>query len=362
MEIVTVNLGKNSYRIFIDYHHLPLLGKLMQELTLGKNVALITDSRVSNLHGNRVMAVLREHGYRPFLISVPEGEDYKSLATATGIYDELIARKMDRRSPILALGGGVIGDLAGFVAGTFLRGVPFLQIPTTLLAQVDSSIGGKMAVDHPRGKNLIGCFYQPRLVFVELDFLSTLPLREFIAGLAEVVKYGLIADRSFFEYLEQHRFLIQNRNPAVIGQVVTRCCEIKADFVEKDEKEEIGVRTILNYGHTLGHALETVAAYRGYSHGEAVALGMVFASQLSVRLGLMKEEEQKRLVSLLKDFGLPVQLPKVEVDSLLKTIEYDKKVISGEIQFVLTKGIGHAIISREVSLDIIRELLIQQME
>jgi 3-dehydroquinate synthase len=264
---------------------------------------------------------------------------------------------MERRSPILALGGGVIGDLTGFVAATFLRGVPFLQIPTTLMAQVDSSVGGKVAVNHPRGKNLIGCFYQPRLVFMELDFLSTLASQEFASGLAEVVKCGLIADRSFFEYLERNRLSVRHREPAAIRQVVKRCCEIKSKIVEKDEKEEIGLRTILNYGHTLGHALETVTSYRTYLHGESVALGIVFASRLSLRLGLLNEKEQERVISLLQDFVLPVQLPKIEVDSLLKAMEYDKKVVSGKIQFVLTKGIGHAIISTEISLDLIRELL-----
>ena len=357
MEIINVNLGENSYQIYIDYHHLPQLGILMRELKLGEKVAVVTDSRVGSLYAEKVMAVLRENGYRPFLITIPEGEEYKSRSSAADIYEKLIRQKMERRSPILALGGGVIGDLTGFVAATFLRGVPFLQIPTTLMAQVDSSVGGKVAVNHPRGKNLIGCFYQPRLVFMELDFLSTLASQEFASGLAEVVKCGLIADRSFFEYLERNRLSVRHREPAAIRQVVKRCCEIKSKIVEKDEKEEIGLRTILNYGHTLGHALETVTSYRTYLHGESVALGIVFASRLSLRLGLLNEKEQERVISLLQDFVLPVQLPKIEVDSLLKAMEYDKKVVSGKIQFVLTKGIGHAIISTEISLDLIRELL-----
>ena len=340
MSILTVNLAENSYKIHIDSGSLYLLGQHCVSAGLGLRAAIITNPTVRAVYGDIVRRSLAEAGCTVSIVEIPDGEEYKNAETLSGVYDALIEAGLDRKSFIVALGGGVVGDLAGFAAATYLRGIPFVQVPTTLLAQVDSSVGGKTAIDHPRGKNLIGAFYQPRLVQIDVETLSTLPEREFRAGLAEVVKYGAAIDRSFFEYLEQNTEAICSRKPECLAYVIRRCCEIKAQVVESDEKES-GLRAILNYGHTLGHAFETQAGYRELVHGEAVAIGMVLATRISVRLGHCSEADAERIATLITRFGLGVSPPPFERSRLLDAILTDKKNRDGAISFICNQGVGN---------------------
>lgn len=271
------------------------------------------------------------------------------------LYDFLISQRFERGSCLVALGGGVIGDLVGFTAATYLRGIPYIQIPTTLAAQVDAGIGGKTAVNHPMGKNLIGAFYQPRLVLIDTQVLKTLSQREYISGLSEVVKYGVIADAAFFKFLEDRMAEILRLEDATLCQVIKRSCEIKAQVVSEDEREQ-GKRKILNYGHTLGHAVEAITRYRRYLHGEAVAMGMVFAARLARRLRLCDDETVERQTSLIQRTGLPVSLPKLQVADILKSMRLDKKVRINQIHFMLPEAIGKVTI-RSVEMPLIRQLL-----
>jgi len=251
------------------------------------------------------------------------------------VYDALAEMGLERHSPLIALGGGVVEDLAGFAAATYLRGLPLVQVPTTLLAQVDSSVGGKVAIDHPRAKNLIGAFHQPRLVVIDLATLETLPGRQLRAGMAEVVKYGVIRDPELFELVERH-----GMDPCTWGELVERCCRIKAWVVERDEREQTGLRSILNFGHTLGHAVEALEGYRGHLHGEAVAMGMAEAARISRRLGLCAPEEVDRLVEVLRRLGLPTELPPFDPERYREVIRLDKKVREGRVRFVALRRIG----------------------
>jgi 3-dehydroquinate synthase len=309
------------------------------DVGLSLRAAIITNPTVNALYGDIAKSSLSGAGFAVTMIEIPDGEEYKCAATLSGVYDELIEAGLDRKSCVVALGGGVVGDLAGFAAATYLRGIPFVQVPTTLLAQVDSSVGGKTAIDHPRGKNLIGAFYQPRLVLIDVETLSTLPDREYRAGLAEVIKYGVAIDRPFFEYLEQNAEKICAMDQDCLEIVIRRCCEIKAHVVELDEKES-GLRAILNYGHTLGHAFETVAGYRELVHGEAVALGMVLAARISSVLGHCSEADVERVTALISRLGLQTLPPKAERSALLEAIETDKKSCNGRIGFICNQGIG----------------------
>ncbi len=344
MEIVPVQLKARSlsYSIYIGKEILARLGEVLGPFPLSKKVLLISDPEVDQLHGKRVSAFLRKGGFLPLSFLVPSGEKNKSLAWASRLYNFLLRERLDRSSLIVALGGGVVGDLAGFVAATYMRGVPFIQLPTSLLAQIDSSVGGKVAVNHPRAKNMIGAFYQPLLVLIDLDFLQTLPEREFRAGMAEVIKYGVIADADFFSFLEENLEKIFRLDPEVLTFMIKRCCEIKASIVVQDEREE-GLRAILNYGHTIGHALEAATHFRTYRHGEAVAVGMEAAGRISELLGLWKAEEASRQRALLKAANLPRALP-LRPKRLLKLLSYDKKVREGRTHFVLTRAVGDAII------------------
>jgi 3-dehydroquinate synthase len=308
-------------------------------LGLTSRVAVITNPTVNLLYGEVVRRSLEEAGYAVTVIEIPDGEVYKNAETLALVYDALIESGIDRKSFIVALGGGVVGDLAGFAAATYLRGIPFVQVPTTLLAQVDSSVGGKTAIDHPRGKNLIGAFYQPCFVLIDVDTLATLPEREYRAGLAEVIKYGVAIDLPFFEYLEQHADAINSMDLECLEYMIRRCCEIKAHVVELDEKES-GLRVVLNYGHTLGHAFELLAGYSEFVHGEAVALGIVLAARISAGLGHCAMAEIERIESLINCFGLRTSPPKVEYKSLLGAILTDKKSKDGAISFICNLGIG----------------------
>lgn len=343
MEVVHVGLGDRSYPIYIGWNILHHLGELCAPLGFSKQASIVTNPEVGKLYGEAALSSLRQAGFEAVLLEVPEGEAEKSLKRAEALYRELLRHRMDRRSPLFALGGGVIGDLGGFVAATFMRGIPFVPIPTSLVAQVDSSIGGKVAVNLQEGKNLVGAFYQPRLVLADVNLLKTLPDRELRAGLVEVVKYGIIADKALFECLERNLDAILAKDSRALAHVVKASCRIKARVVEKDEREE-GLRAILNFGHTVGHALEALTGYGPLRHGEAVAVGMVVAARLSHRRGLCPRADVERIRELLSRIGLSPALP-VHPRDVVEALFYDKKVREGVLHFVLTEGIGHATVS-----------------
>ncbi|WP_442900222.1 3-dehydroquinate synthase [Geoalkalibacter sp.] len=339
MTSLNVGLGERSYPIHIGSGILPLLGESLAAVCFPRRVAVVTNPTVGPLYAERVLGILRQAGFSPAEILIPDGEEYKTLDTLNAVFDALIRQGFDRGCGILALGGGVVGDLAGFAAATYLRGVPFAQVPTTLLAQVDSSVGGKTGVNHPLGKNLIGAFYQPRLVHIDVDTLVTLPPREFRAGLAEVVKYGVIRDAEFFAWLEQQGPDLLELKPAALIKSVAISCQIKADIVEVDEKEG-GLRAVLNFGHTLGHAVELLSGYGSVRHGEAVAMGMVAAAALSESLGLAAMGDLHRIENLLRALSLPVRLPPHAPEAYLEALMRDKKVKDGSLNLILNRGIG----------------------
>ncbi|MBC7983764.1 MAG: 3-dehydroquinate synthase, partial [Candidatus Obscuribacterales bacterium] len=289
-------------------------------------------------------------------ITLPDGEVHKTVATVNTIFDALVAARMNRDAVILALGGGVVGDMAGFAAACYQRGIDYIQIPTTLLAQVDSSVGGKTAVDHPGGKNLIGAFHQPRAVIADTATLSTLPHRELRAGLAEVVKYGFIRDDAFLNWIEAQSKALLDRDPQALAYAIRRSCEIKAEIVSIDEREQ-GLRAILNYGHTFGHAIETATGYGEWLHGEAIAAGMVLAADLSVRLGWISTDDQRRVVHIIEQLGLPVVAPKIGARRALELMGMDKKVLSGKIRLVLLKRLGEAVVAGDYPPDALNATL-----
>ncbi len=312
---------------------------------------------VKGLYGDALRQRLADEGFEVAIIEVPEGEEQKSLETAGRLYDELSRLHVERLTPVLALGGGVIGDLAGFVAATYLRGLPLVQVPTTLLAQVDSSIGGKVAVDQGQLKNKIGAFYQPGLTISDISTLKTLPPRALSTGLAEVIKHAVIWDKEFFTYLEEKLDKIKSFDEPVLERVVSRSAEIKAEVVEKDERD-LGLRNVLNYGHTVGHAIETVSGFRVW-HGEAVAMGMLAAGRISARLGVLDGDELARLESLITRAGLPAKMPELETERVIQAMRHDKKISGGKMKFVLLKSIGDVFITDEVSPSLVREVLVE---
>ena len=342
-----VNLAERSYDIVVTSGAPAGLGPFARARSRGELALLVTDTNVTD-HARAAAEALAASGFRTALAVLPPGEAQKSLAVAAGLYDRLAELHADRRTLMVAVGGGVIGDLAGFVAATYNRGLPLLMVPTTLLAMVDSSVGGKVAVNHPRAKNLIGTFYQPVGVWLDTAALATLPEREYRSGLAEVVKYGVILDPDFFAYLEANGAAVLARDPAVVRHVVTRCCRLKADVVEKDEREESGLRAVLNYGHTFAHAFETAAGYGGWLHGEAVAAGMVCASRLAERRGLIGPDLTARQVKLLEAFGLPTAPERWPAEALLATMRSDKKALAGRLRFVLPRRLGEVALYDDV--------------
>jgi len=358
MRTVQVPLGSRSYAIKIGPRLLPGLGEACARLKLGRRCAVITDARVGPLFATAALASLKRAGFEPSLITVPAGETAKTLATVQRCYEQLAAQRLERKSFLVALGGGVVGDLAGFVAATYLRGLPFVQVPTTLLAQVDSSVGGKTGVNLKAGKNLVGAFHQPRLVLCDLDTLKTLPPREFRAGLAEVIKYGVIRDAALFRRLERDLPRLLRREPSVLGPVIARCCAIKAGVVGQDETES-GLRAILNFGHTIGHALEAVSAYGQYLHGEAIAIGQVAAAKLSAALTGLPPDHAARITALFQRAGLPttVTLTAARRKALFAAMRLDKKVSAGEVKFVLARRLGEVVWGRRVSDPLIHAVL-----
>ena len=344
-ESIVVCLGERSYPIYFSSSTFKGMGDLLRLHISQERVVVITNPTVKGLYGEVVLGSLRKASFDPLIIEIPDGERYKNLRWVSRIYDSLVEAEITRETPLLALGGGVIGDITGFVAATFLRGVPYVQVPTTLLAQVDSSVGGKTGVNHKKGKNLIGAFYQPILVYADVGFLRTLKRRELRAGLAEVVKYGMIKDRQLFSYLEERIGDVMDLESESLLHIVRRSCEIKAGIVEEDEREK-GIRAILNFGHTFGHAIESITGYRRFRHGEAVAIGMVLAARLSESLGLCRAGVSERLVRLLKRIGLPVALPpSIGLDSLIDSMRLDKKRLKEEkVRLILVRDVGDALI------------------
>lgn len=341
MNQITVGLDDRSYPIWVGERILPTLGAALKDVGFPDKVVIVTNPTVGDLYCEEVVDALVSSGRQVSVIRVPDGEEYKTIETLENIYDVLIERRFDRYCGLVALGGGVIGDMAGFAAATFLRGIPFVQIPTTLLSQVDSSVGGKTGVNHPQGKNLIGAFYQPKHVHIDVVALETLPMREYVSGLAEVIKYGIIHDLEFFEWLEEHREVLADRSTNALIHAVMRSCQIKADVVEKDEKEQ-GVRALLNLGHTFGHAVETLAGYGVVKHGEAVSIGMVMAARTAHKMGYCTTEDVQRIIDLLAYFDLPVSPPDYSVAEYLTVMQRDKKVKDGKVRVVLNHGIGSA--------------------
>jgi 3-dehydroquinate synthase len=339
VKTITIQLDSHSYDIGIGEGLLSGIGAACKAVGLAGVAAVVSNPTVAPLYADQVVSSLQEAGFTPVTIEIPDGEEYKTSATLNGVYDRLIEASLDRRSFIVALGGGVVGDLAGFAAATFLRGIPFVQVPTTLLAQVDSSVGGKTGIDHPLGKNLIGAFYQPHLVLADVSTLKTLSDRHYRAGLAEVIKYGAVLDAELFTLLETRVDGLLKRDPHLLGRVIARCCEIKAWVVEQDEREG-GLRAVLNYGHTLGHAFETLSGYRDLVHGEAVAIGMVQAALLSQREGCCTTSDVERITTLIQLLGLPTEPPVVSVEELVRSLAKDKKNRSGTLQFICNHGIG----------------------
>lgn len=339
MDTVKVALGERSYDISLGAGILDTLGSLCRDLELSGTAAVVSNTTVAPLYYDRVRASLEAAGYRVILIALPDGEGFKNSATLNLIYDGLVDASLDRGSFIVALGGGVIGDMAGFAAASYLRGIPFVQVPTTLLSQVDSSVGGKTGINHPKGKNLIGAFYQPRVVLIDVATLDSLPEREYLSGLGEIVKYGAVLDPGFFDFLEQNSELLLARDKDALIQAVARSCAIKARVVEADEREG-GVRAVLNFGHTLGHAVETLTGYTRYLHGEAVAIGMVQAARVSLSLGFCSLADCERIDALLQRFGLPRELPAFPVHAYAEALSHDKKVRDRGLLFICNRGIG----------------------
>lgn len=343
LERLTVGLGDRSYPIWVGDGILDRLGEALVAVDFPRKVAVVTNPTIEALYGEQVLTALARDGFVASVITIPDGEAYKNIRTLEQIYDALIARGFDRYCGLVALGGGVVGDITGFAAATFLRGLPFVQVPTTLLSQVDSSVGGKTAINHPLGKNLIGAFYQPRHVHVDVATLKTLPAREFAAGMAEVVKYGIIRDAEFFHWLGEHHDSLRRLDRTALVAAVKRSCQIKADIVELDEKEA-SLRAILNYGHTFGHAVETLAGYGEIRHGEAVAIGMVVAARIAQQLGLCTSSHTAAIASLLSAFSLPVVPPEYPLADYLSAMGRDKKVKAGVLRFVLNRGIGECLV------------------
>jgi 3-dehydroquinate synthase len=337
--MITVGLGDRSYPIVFGTDIFSEVPRLARECGLGTRAVLITNETVGPLYADALLHSLEDGGVTVTLLQLPDGEEYKTFATIERIIDFLLEAGADRRTWLIALGGGVVGDMVGFAAAIYLRGVSFVQVPTTLLAQVDSSVGGKTGVNLVKGKNLIGSFHQPRCVVVDVATLQTLPQREFLSGLAEVLKYGIVLDAALFAYIEGNLELILKRDPAALLFLSRRCCEIKAKVVEGDEREE-GVRAVLNYGHTLGHAVEALTSYRTYTHGEAVAMGMVAAAALSEHYGFCSAETVGRIRSLILQCGLPDALPSFSREEYRHAILRDKKMKEGAITFVLNEGVG----------------------
>jgi 3-dehydroquinate synthase len=355
--IVDVALGAKSYAVVVERGVLTTVGARLRGLGVGSKTALVTAASILRLYGKPVIESLENAGFTVTIVEVPDGESAKTLAVAEACWNALLAAGLDRTSTVLALGGGAVGDLAGFVAATYMRGLNFVQAPTTVLAQVDASIGGKTAIDHPTAKNLIGAFYQPRLVLIDPSTAATLPERDFRSGLAEIVKHGIVLDGAYFADLERSVPEIVSREGATLERIIGGSCRLKADVIERDPEEKSELRFALNYGHTIGHALEASTAFGRFTHGEAVALGIVAEARLAVRLGIASAETADRQVRLLEAVGLPVRARDVDVEAVLAATRRDKKSRDGRVPFVLAPSIGAYRVVYDVGLDDVRPVV-----
>ncbi len=359
---VRVDLGDRGYDVHVGENVLEASGGLIAEVTKARTAAIVTNPRIGKLYTERVVKSLGDAGISAHVITIPAGERHKTLSTVRRVYEKMLDHRIDRTGMVIGLGGGVVGDLAGFVAATYLRGVDFVQMPTSLLAQVDASVGGKVGVDLPRGKNLVGAFYQPKIVLVDTGTLRTLPKAQFRSGLAEVVKHGIILDSDYYSYLERNLPAVMRLESEPLSRVVRRSVELKAQVVTRDERES-GLRAILNYGHTVGHAVESLTGYTRVLHGEAVAIGMVAAALISHGMGLADGSLAGRIADLLVRAGLPVKPPAdVIPEAVVEAMKLDKKVARGKLRFVLVKEIGSAFISEDVTPEIIAKALRSQRE
>ncbi len=348
-EEVNIALDDRGYTISIGIDQLLHLGNHLSAIDFPQKVVIVSNPTVAGLYSSPVRKVLEKSGFSVFQYNVPDGEEYKNHHSLQSIYDFLIENSFDRGCGLIALGGGVVGDMAGFAAATFLRGIPYVQVPTTVLSQVDSSVGGKTAINHPLGKNLIGAFYQPVHVLIDIATLDTLDPREVSAGFAEVVKYGVIQDANFFAWLEANVDRLKKRDPDALAYAIKRSCQIKADIVAADEREG-SIRAYLNYGHTFGHAIEMLAGYGEWKHGEAVSAGMVVAAKISLSRGLCSDYDVERLTHLLKRFELPVTPPDFSLGEYVASMERDKKVKDGTLTLVLNRGIGNVTLEKVVDI------------
>ncbi len=356
-EILSVELGERTYPILIGHEGFPALGKALAERTRFERILVVSDGRVNKLYSEPVVASLTDAGFLVESLVIPEGETFKTLDTCMSIYTFLLANNFSRESVVVALGGGVVGDIAGFAAATYMRGVPYVQVPTTLLAMVDSSVGGKTGVNHPLGKNMIGAFHQPLLVFINITALDSLPPVEFRAGFAEVIKYGVIRDPALFEFCETQNESLFALDAVALQHVVKTSCAIKAAVVSADERES-GLRAILNFGHTVGHVIETLTNYALFKHGEAVAIGMVAAGRIAQKMGRFPADQQQRLEALIERSGLPVRIPKrLETEDMLERMRKDKKVSRGQLRFVLPDAIGRVSVVSDVPPMVLRDVL-----
>jgi len=359
MKTVTVNVASGDYDIIVGPGLLAQTGDRLKELGFSDKAAIITDTTVKKLYGDTLEQTLIASGFEVATLKGADSEEEKSLKTAGRLYFELTDFHAERGTPVLALGGGITGDLAGFVAATYQRGVPLIQIPTTLLAQSDSSLGGKTAVNHGQLKNRVGAFYQPSLTISDTDTLKSLSHSQLADGLAEIIKHGAIQDADFFEYLENNADRIMALDDEALETTVARSAEIKAAVVEQDELD-LGLRNILNYGHTIGHAIETVSDFQ-MGHGRAVAIGMLVAARISNRMGLLGRGDVTRLKKLLTRVGLLTEAPALETDKLIEAMYHDKKIVGGKIQFVLLESIGEVIVTDEVDLDLVKKVLAEKL-
>jgi len=354
---IPVSLGERSYEIVIGHGILSDLGNAISRLGLGPRQMIVTSETLWPLYGKTVHDSLASSGFDVSVAFVRDDEESKSLQTVTSIYDNLLESEFDRSSGIVAVGGGVVGDVAGFAAATFMRGIPFVQVPTTLLAQVDSSIGGKTGVNYPKAKNLVGAFHQPTAVWTDISTLVTLPERELRSGLAEVIKYAIIADQNLFTMLERILSSFSNASSDTLIEVVSRCCSIKARIVEQDERER-GIRSILNYGHTVGHALEALTGYAYYTHGEAVAIGMVAAAKISREIHATHQDTVKMQESLVEAAGLPTRIERpIDPYDIVQQLSRDKKRLAGRVRWVLPRTVGEVFLTDEVPSDVVLGIL-----
>ncbi len=359
MPNINVNLPQDSYEIAIAPNSLGQLGSKMKQLKIGKKVLVVSNPEIFSYYGDTCLKSLESAGFETCTHLISPGEEHKHLQSIQQVYDTALANHIERSSTFVALGGGVVGDMTGFAAATWLRGVNFVQVPTSLLAIVDASVGGKTGVNHPQGKNLIGAFYQPKLVAIDPTLLKTLPPREFRAGMAEVIKYGVIWDKDLFTKLEHTKRLdsLEYISNELLETMITRSCQAKADVVSQDEKEA-GLRAILNYGHTIGHGVESLTNYKQFVHGEAVAIGMVAAGKIALEMSMWTQAEAQRQDALIAKAGLPTDIPSnLTTEAILETIQSDKKVKAGKVRFILPTAIGKATISDRVTPEIIKKAI-----